>query len=212
MTGDVTIFYQGGSGGFALYYYLLLSGKFHMDIETAWDKIRHQYPSHLVDDPRSWKHSELWPDTVVVKKLSGPRLFLVCNPMWNTDMITLNHAICDGTHKIFLYTSLKLQLRMAWEKRAYWFSKWSFKYFDAPDCGQEYLRRIKQSGVEFNDMIVDPRVPEIIEEFRPNELLRLQDLLSQRALLSEPANPDQHRFLDLWISLQPKKALHLLQL
>lgn len=28
MTKDITILYQGGSGGFALFYYLLLSGKY----------------------------------------------------------------------------------------------------------------------------------------------------------------------------------------
>ena len=206
MPGDCTVFYQGGSGGFALYYYLLLSGKFHMSIETAWDQIRHQYPSHLVDDPRSWKHSELWPDTVVVKKLSGPRLFLICNPMWSTDMIKLNHAICDGTHKIFLYTSLKLQLRMAWEKRAYWFTEWSKEAFNAPDSEQEYLQWIRRSGVKFNDIIVDPMVPDAIKEFRPDEILTLENLLTG------PATPDQRRFLDLWISLQPKKAQHLIQL
>lgn len=206
MPGDCTVFYQGGSGGFALYYYLLLSGKFHMSIETAWDRIRHQYPSHLVDDPGSWKHSELWPDTVVVKKLSGPRLFLICNPMWSTDMIKLNHAICDGTHKIFLYTSLKLQLRMAWEKRAYWFTEWSKEAFNAPDSEQEYLQWIRRSGVEFNDIIVDPKVPDVIKEFEPDEILTLENLLTG------PATPDQRRFLDLWISLQPKKAQHLIQL
>lgn len=206
MPGDCTVFYQGGSGGFALYYYLLLSGKFHMNIETAWNYINHQYPSYLADDPGAWKHSELWPDTVVVKKLSGPRLFLICNPMWSADMITLNHAIGDGTHKILLYTSLKLQLRMAWEKRAYWFTDLSKEVFNAPDSEQEYLQHIGRSGVEFNDIIVDPRVPDVIKEFCPDEILRLEDLLCG------PATPDQRRFLDLWISLQPKKARHLMHL
>jgi hypothetical protein len=212
MPGDCTVFYQGGSGGFALYYYLMLSGKFHMDIETAWSKIKYQYPSHLANDPTPWKQNEQWPDTVIVKKLSGPRLFIICNPMWSTDMITLNHAIGDGTHKIFLYTSLKLQLRLAWEKSAYWFTDLSRAAFDAPDCEQEYLRWIKRSGIKFNNMIVDPRVPEIIEEFRPDEVLSLEDLLFKRELLSGPATPDQHRFLDYWISIQPKKAQHLMQL
>jgi len=120
-------------------------------------------------------------------------------------MIKLNHAISDGTHKIFLYTSLKLQLRMAWEKRAYWFTDMSKKAFDAPGWEPDYLRWIRRSGIEFNGTIVDPRVPDVIEEFRPDEVLKLEDLLAG------PATPDQRRFLDLWISLQPKKARRLMQ-
>ena len=48
---DVTIFYQGGSGGFALYYYLLLSGNYQIDTSTAWKIINDQYnPDFLQKD------------------------------------------------------------------------------------------------------------------------------------------------------------------
>jgi hypothetical protein len=78
--------------------------------------------------------------------------------------------------------------------------------FNAPDSDQAYIRWIKQSGVDFNGIVVDPGVPKIINEFHPDEIVKLQELLT------EPANPDQRKFLDHWISIQPKKAQHLMQL
>lgn len=206
MTEDVTILYQGGSGGFTLYYYLLLTGRFQHSVEDTWDRIHYQFPSDLINDPSIWKTLELWPDNVALKKQSGPRLFLICNPLWTTDMTEVNHAISDDTHKILLYTSLKLQLRLAWEKRAYWFTDVSRQAFAASSREQEYIRWIKQSGVDFNGTTVDPCVPKIVNEFKPNKIVKLQELLT------EPATPDQRKFVDHWIGLQPKKALRLMQL
>ena len=206
MTEDVSILYQGGSGGFALYYYLLLTGEFQHSIEDAWKQIHYQFSSDLADNPNTWKTRELWPDNVALKKQSGPRLFLICNPLWNDHMIEINHAISDDTHRILLYTSLKLQLRMAWEKRAYWFTDVSRQAFAAPDTDREYIRRILRSGVPFHDTQVDPQVPAVIEEFQPNKIIRLEELVSQ------PATPDQRRFLDHWFKLQPKKSQQLMHL
>lgn len=206
MTEDVSILYQGGSGGFALYYYLLLTGEFQHSIEDAWQQIHYQFPCDLADNPNTWKTRELWPDNVTLKKQSGPRLFLICNPLWNDHMIEINHAISDDTHRILLYTSLKLQLRMAWEKRAYWFTDVSRQAFAAPDTDQEYIRRILRSGVPFHETQVDPQVPAVIEEFQPNKIIRLEELVSQ------PATPDQRRFLDHWFKLQPKKSQQLMHL
>ena len=206
MTEDVTILYQGGSGGFALYYYLLLTGEFQHSMEETWDRIHHQFFSDLADNPATWKTRELWPDNVSLKKQSGSRLYLICNPLWNDHMTEVNHAISDNTHKILLYAPLKLQLRLAWEKQAYWFTDVSRQAFAAPDNDQEYIRWIKQSGVDFNGIIVDPGVPKIVNEFKPNKIVKLKELLT------EPVTRDQKQFLDLWINLQPKKARHLMQL
>ena len=206
MIKDVSILYQGGSGGFALYYYLLLTGEFQHSTEETWELIHNQFPYNLATDPDTWKTRELWPDNVALKKQSGPRLFLICNPLWTTDMIQVNHTISDNTHRIMLYAPLKLQLRMAWEKRAYWFTDVSRRTFAASDNDQQYIRWIKQSGVTFGDTQVDPRVPDVIQEFQPNVILSLEEFISG------PATPDQRKFLDHWISLQPKKALRLMHL
>ena len=206
MTEDVTILYQGGSGGFALYYYLLLTGNFQHSTEDAWQQIRYQFPSDLATEPATWKTRELWPDNLALKKQSGPRLFLICNPLWNDHMIEVNHAISQDTRRILLYTPLKLQLRMAWEKRAYWFTNVSRQAFAAPKDDREYVRWIKKSGVDFNGIIVDSCLPKIVNEFNPNKIVKLQELLT------EPATQDQKKFLDHWISIQSKKAQHLMQL
>jgi hypothetical protein len=206
MTEDVTILYQGGSGGFALYYYLLLTGKFQHSIEDTWDQIYYQFPPDLATDPATWKTRELWPDNVALKKQSGPKLFLICNPLWTAEMTKVNQALSSNTHRIIIYAPLKLQLRLAWEKRAYWFTNLSRQVFAAPDSDREYIQWILQGGVNFNGITVDPRVPEIIEQFVPDSIVRLQDLVSG------PANADQRKFLDYWIKLQPKKALRLMQL
>ena len=105
-----------------------------------------------------------------------------------------------------LYAPLKLQLRMAWEKRAYWFTDVSRRTFAASDNDQQYIRWISQSSVPFKDTQVDPRVPDVIQEFQPNVILSLEEFISG------PATPDQRKFLDHWISLQPKKALRLMHL
>jgi hypothetical protein len=206
MTKDVTILYQGGSGGFALYYYLLLTGQFQHSIEETWDRIHYQFPSDLATDPAAWKTRELWPDNVALKKQSGPKLFLICNPVWNDHMIEVNHAVSDDTRRILLYAPLKLQLRLAWEKRAYWFTDVSRRAFAAPCNDRVYIRWIRQSSVNFDGIVVDPCLPKIVNEFTPNKIIKLQELLT------EPATLDQKKFLDHWIKLQPKKALHLMQL
>ena len=58
----------------------------------------------------------------------------------------------------------------------------------------------------FNGIIVDPSVPKIINEFNPDKIVKLQELLT------EPMTQDKKKFLDHWISLQPKKALSLMHL
>jgi hypothetical protein len=206
MTKDVSILYQGGSGGFALYYYLLLTGEFQHSTEETWKQIHYQFPSDLTIEPATWKTCELWPDNMALKKQAGPRLFLICNPLWSDHMIEVNHTVSDDTHKILLYAPLKLQLRMAWEKRAYWFTDVSRRAFAAPNREQEYIKWIKQSGVDFDGINVDPVVPKIVNEFKPNKIVKLEELLT------DPATPDQRKFLNHWIRLQPKKALHLMQL
>ena len=204
MTGDVTILYQGGSGGFALYYYLLLTGQFQHSIDQTWELIHHQYPNDLLINTRSWKNNECWPNNLELKRQSGARLFLICNPLWDTDMIKVNHDVSDNTHKILLYTSIDLQLRMAWEKRAYWFTNISRQVLQAPDSDQQYIRQIKQSAVDFDTIKVDPLVPKIIDEFAPDKVISLKEFITA------PASTDQRRFIDLWIKLQPKKSLRLM--
>ena len=206
MTQDVTILYQGGSGGFAFYYYLLLTGQFQHSVEQTWNMIDRQFPAELINNCQDWKSHESWPDNVELKKQSGQKLFLICNPLWSEHTIPVNHHVSNNTHKILLYTNFKLQLRMAWEKRAYWFTSVSKQAFCAPDNDRDYIRWIKKSTAKFNDTTVDFQIPKIIDEFSPNEVVQLKDLFTR------PCTPDQRKFLDRWITLQPKKSQQLMHL
>jgi hypothetical protein len=206
MTGNVSIFYQGGSGGFALYYYLLLSGQFQHSIDQTWKLIYSQYPTDLLTNSRNWKTQEHWPDNHELKKRSSSTLFLVCNPLWGKDSY---QQIFDNTHKIFLYANLRLQLRMAWEKRAWWFTDLTRKVINAPADNKVYLRQIINSAATLDNHDVDPMVPKIIDYYKPDNIIQLEEFVKGKNLPGTP-NVHQLKFLDYWISLQPKKALRLM--
>lgn len=202
---DVTILYQGGSGGFALFYFLLLSEKFvtgidNKDIQQLVDT---QYPTCLATEPEKWKHTEFWPDNNWCKTLSGRKLFLICNPLWNSEIAEQNLKLSEDTHKILLYTDFKLQLRMCWEKQAYWFTDISKKAFNAPSSTKKYLKQIIQT--RHNDF--DPVLERIQTTFCPDQQVDLKDFVSTKNIVNfDLPNSKQLDFLNRWIQLQPIKV------
>ena len=204
---DVTILYQGGSGGFALYYYLLLSGKYQYDIETVNNMVEEQFSNRLSTAPHTWKEKEFWPDNTALKQLSGPTVFLICNPLFDPGMYKTNQLVSNGTHKILLYTDIHLQLRMAYEKKAYWFTSISKQHFNAPASTKKYLQQILNTSASYNNIQVDPMVPKIIDTFFPEQIIRLDDFIELNAV-DNFSNPTQLQldFLSRWKSLQPAKA------
>ena len=204
---DVTIFYQGGSGGFALYYYLLLSGIYQIDIPTAQTMVNIQFSDKLSSNTKKWKEQEFWPNNVELKKQTGPKLFLICNPLFTADMYDQNKWVSDNTYKILLYTDIHLQLRMCWEKQAYWFTEVSKQQFNASDDNQQYFRQIIGSSKEFKGSQVDPMILDIIDHFTPDQIVRLEDFINTGAL-DNFARPNQQQidFLNHWRQLQPGKA------
>lgn len=209
---DVTIFYQGGSGGFALYYYLLLSGNYQIDTSTAWKMINDQYNPELLEYPEKWKSKEIWPDNNLLKQSSGPNLFLICNPLFPAERLFNQYKyVSNNTYKILLYTNIHLQLRMAWEKKAWWFTKISKQFFKAPSINKQYIRWILNSAIEFNNKLVDKNVPLIIDKFQPDQIVQLNEFVLTKNLLNFPApNQDQLDFLQYWHSIQPSKAKKLI--
>jgi hypothetical protein len=210
MTRDVTILYQGGSGGFALFYYLLLSGRYHTGLEynSVQELIDLQFPDRLSTHPFEWKHKEFWPDNQKCKLTKpSPRLLLICNPLWTDGMMQQNLATSAGTHKILLYTNFKLQLRMAWEKQAYWFTKISKQAFRAPEEPKQYLRQIIRTQVDN----LDPQIQRIEKLFQPTQKVELTQFIQSKMLTGfDPSNSAQLEFLNRWISIQPKKVQHVL--
>lgn len=210
MLKDTTILYQGGSGGFALFYYLLLSGEFYTGIsyQSVAKLIEHQFPESLKTIPHKWKQKEFWPNNVACKMSNNsPRLFLICNPCWDNHVLAENLAVSNNTRKILLYTDFRLQLRMCYEKQAYWFTNISRERFCAPARPREYLRQIIQSKVNNRD----PMIPHVIRIFQPTQFVLLEEFIRRKELDYFPKpNQAQLDFLDRWIRLQPKKALRYL--
>jgi hypothetical protein len=206
---DVTILYQGGSGGFALFYYLMLSNQFVTGLEynNIQQLIDIQYPDFLLQNPQSWKQHEFWPDNAWCKTLSGRKLFLICNPLWDHDMTKKNLEIAKGTHKILLYTNFRLQFRMCWEKQAYWFTNISKKKFNAPISNKEYLKQIIQT----QQCGFDPALSQVRDIFRPDQELDLKNFILTKDIknFNQP-NSKQLDFLNKWTQLQPIKVKRLL--
>ena len=208
---DVTILYQGGSGGFLLFYYLLLSNNYQTGLEfnSVTDLIDKQFPKTLQNAPAHWKSNEFWPDNLQCKKHPSdkPKLFLICNPCWNDYMIKQNLDISSDTHSILLYTDIKTQLRMAYEKKAYWFTNVSKKQFNAPENDKLYIRQILESAIAE----LDPEISKVKATFAPTQVLRLQDFLQRKTIETfAPPNKQQIEFIEFWKRLQPKKVQQLL--
>jgi hypothetical protein len=118
-------------------------------------------------------------------------------------MMQQNLNISTGTHKILLYASFKLQLRMAWEKQAYWFTDVSKIAFRAPPDTKQYLRQIMQTQING----LDPQVERIEKMFRPAQKVELVEFMQSRVLSGfDNPNAAQLEFLNKWRRLQPKKV------
>ena len=210
---DTTLFYQGGSGGFLFFYYMLLSGEYTtgLDMNNIEHYIKDQFHSELVTDKKSWKvNSEHWPNNTKCKTQVSdkPKLFLVCNPTFYSYYINkeLQNIVSD-TKTVLLYTDLRTQLRMAYNKQAYWFSELSRTKFNRSlYSNKQYIRKILSSGVSWRNEIVDPELPKIEKLFPNIELVSLKDLLQ-----NYPKNTKQQQLIDRWLSLHTDKELrHLL--
>lgn len=206
---DVTILYQGGSGGFALYYYLLLSGNYKTGLEynNIKELIQQQFPAGLSVDQKKWKTFEHWPDNLKCKQTnSGPRLYLICNPLFNPNMFDQNMFIAQDTFKILLHTDIHIQLRMAWDKTAYWFTDVSRRVFNAPPSDREYLRWILTHNKEKSQL------DSIKEKFKPDLSFRLEDFVSTQCIPGfDLPTAQQQEFLNYWLSLQSPRANNLLK-
>lgn len=75
--------YRGGSGGFILLHFLLLSGKYFSELENNVKKvIENQWD---IIDHRKWKLNEIWPnnDLTFLNDKQHTKLLFFCNPTIN---------------------------------------------------------------------------------------------------------------------------------
>ena len=204
--------YQGGSGGFLLFYHMLLSGEYTtgLNMENIEQYVTEQYHPKLINDKKSWKvNSEHWPNNLECKnsRTDKPKLFLVCNPTLFPYYINkeLQYIVKD-TKIILLYTDLKTQLRMAYNKQAYWFSDLTSKKFNRELYSDKaYIRKIINFGVMWKDELCDPELPKIEKIFPNLEAVNLLDLLKNYS-----KNQKQQWLIDHWLSLHTNKELRRL--
>ena len=200
---DCTIIYQGGSAGFMYFYFMLLSGNYSTDIPGTdsisgiKSLIKQQFPESLKSNRKIWKQSETWPLNDLSVTTSKPKLYLICNPFFNEDSISWCLDLSQGTDVILIYTDIRTQIRLAYDKQAYWFTANGKIKFN-----NMHLRDVVKSGVKLGEIYVDPDIPRIISVFSP-KLVYLQDVLQQ-------GNSDQQDFVRHWLSLQSTKSQKLL--
>jgi hypothetical protein len=192
---------------------MLLSGEYTtgLDLNNIEHYIKEQYHNKLVDDKKSWKvDSEHWPNNLECKNTPSdkPKLFLACNPTLSPYFINKElQYIINDTKVILLYSDLRTQLRMSYDKQAYWFSELSRGKFNRSFySNQAFIRKIINSGVLWKDELCDPELPKIEKIFPNLETVNLRDLLQ-----NYPKNPKQQWLIDRWLSLHTTKELrHLL--
>lgn len=214
---DLTILYQGGSAGFLFYYLTLLNGNYISGDDTLLKsnnlledvniQVYQQFNYDLIkNNPKYWKQLEFWPDNKKVKYSSVPskKLFLICNPLFNKSCLLDNLKISMGTNKVLLYVDINTHVRLAYDKLAYWFTEESRKTFNAPSRDFSYIKKILKEYETFEQMKVDPVIPQIIKMFKPTPVY-LPDLIKFNKF-----NFDQQRLIQHWLSIQPHKTLRCL--
>lgn len=208
---DVTIVYPGGSGGFLLYFLLLLTENFISGdelilnsnnlLQSINDRISQQYPNSLMNNSKNWKVNEIWPNNFAIKykSLNKRKLFLICNPLFEKNEFYKNLEISSNTFIILLYTNIHLHLRLAYDKNAYWFTDVSRKKFKAPEKDYEYITKIFKNTLLYQDKLVAQDVVSIIKIWKPNIIIDLNDLIKLEW------NRNQQEFLKFWYKLQTAK-------
>lgn len=208
---DVTIVYPGGSGGFLLYFLLLLTENFISGdelilnsnnlLQSINDRISQQYPNSLMNNSKNWKVNEIWPNNFAIKykSLNKRKLFLICNPLFEKNEFYKNLEISSNTFIILLYTNIHLHLRLAYDKNAYWFTDVSRKKFKAPEKDYEYITKILKNTLLYQDKLVAQDVVSIIKIWKPNIIIDLNDLTKLEW------NRNQKEFLKFWYKLQTAK-------
>jgi len=214
---DITIVYQGGSGGYFLYYLLLLSGQFISGEESiiesngntteVWKLINDQFPLSLQNQNDVWKHTEHWQDNRLCAntKTSKRKLYLICNPLFAPKRYENNKWITSISTPVLMYTDIKTQLRLAYDKRAHWFAPDPTKVCN-PSFNSlwRYMHHICKDRTIFEGKEVVSILPKIVSVFNINHTVYLQDILG--GLLDEP----YRHFAELWFSLHSPRARKLL--
>lgn len=138
---DLRLLYSGGSGGFIVLHFLLLSKKYQIDIvnsSTTIEKIIDQ--QWCLRNSKRWKMHEVWPTNAQTKLLSEPRLFFFCYPLEDINNYPGKNLV--------VYTDIDSQVKLSQYKNANWFFSTSFSasIYKLLLTWREHYRRIKDSS------------------------------------------------------------------
>lgn len=115
---DIKLLYTGGSGGFIVLHYLLLTKKYQINIVNSVFTIEKIIEKQwAIKNSTLWKNHEIAPSNPLTKLLPSPRLYFFCNPTDTADY--------HGDHLV-VYTDLASQIKLAQYKNANWFTPNTF--------------------------------------------------------------------------------------
>jgi hypothetical protein len=150
-----------------------------------------------ISSPEEWKWSEYWPknDVNFVTRPGKRRIFNTCN-MYDEWMRY------NGT-KLFIYTDIHTQVRMALRKRANWFFR--------PVAGDttlrfSFIKTLLRNNSTANGMTVFSAVPHFVNT--ADKSVVLQELVLDPTSVGLSNNDKQQELIDRWITLHKKFDLY----
>ena len=118
---DLNLLYSGGTGGFILLHFLLLSNRFDIAFKNSTDindTIQQQWQ---ISNAARWKTNEVWPDNTATKKLATTKrkIYYFCNP--NHYSTAELESYCH--FNVALYIDYASQLKLSYYKKAWIYEK-----------------------------------------------------------------------------------------
>lgn len=135
MANDLNLLYSGGSGGFALLHFLLMSEQFDICFPSALNYQKVFDRQWKISTAELWKIPEVWPDNDLTYQtpFSKNKIYYYCNPEVNFP--DLSKAYCN--FNLVLYLDYYSQHKLARYKKAW-------LYLDAPPAGIKKISQLRQ--------------------------------------------------------------------
>lgn len=155
MPANINLLYSGGSGGFVLLHFLLLSDQYDVVFKGNINQQKVLKAQWQISNPGQWKSNEFWPDNSATSDLitNKSKIYFYCNPHQHSDLgkyCRLNLA---------LYIDYASQLKLAYYKKAWIYEK---QYKCARNPKFTELRRLVKNWKESYTNIRDASWPEYV--------------------------------------------------
>lgn len=162
---DLNLLYSGGSGGFVLLHFLLLSDRFEIALannKNISNSIQQQWQ---ITNASQWKKYEVWPDNAATSKLrtNKRRIYFFCNPNQYSDLELESYCHFN----VALYVDYASQLKLAYYKKAWIYEK---QHQCAQDPKFTEIRRLLRNWKDHYTNIKDPSWPKYVPIKKLNSL------------------------------------------